>query len=86
VNTLSLHDALPISGFIGSHILTELPNFLVVLMAKFVPNMRSFVPMLKRKYRHTTRLAETELGWTQHTPKEIVIDTAKSLIELGIVK
>ena len=63
----------------------EIPNFMVKLIAIFVPAMRTFVPMLARQYRHTTRKAETELAWTQHSPKEIILDTAKSLIDFKII-
>jgi nucleoside-diphosphate-sugar epimerase len=63
----------------------EIPNFMVKIIAKAVPSMRPFVPMLTRKYRHTTQKAETELLWVQHSQEETIIDTAKSLIELKIV-
>jgi nucleoside-diphosphate-sugar epimerase len=63
----------------------EIPNFVVKVIAIFVPAMRTFVPMLTRQYRHTTRKAEMELSWTQHSPKEIIIDTAKSLIDFKII-
>jgi nucleoside-diphosphate-sugar epimerase len=62
-----------------------IPNFIVKVIAIFVPTMRTFVPMLSRQYRHTTRKAEIELSWTQHSSKEIIIDTAKSLIDFRIV-
>jgi nucleoside-diphosphate-sugar epimerase len=63
----------------------EIPNFMVKIIAKIVPAIRTFVPMLSRQYKHTTKKAEKELSWTQHSPKEIIIDTAKSLIELKII-
>jgi nucleoside-diphosphate-sugar epimerase len=63
----------------------EIPNFMVKIIAMFVPAMRTFVPMLARQYRHTTRKAETELSWTQHAPKEILTDTAQSLLDFKII-
>jgi nucleoside-diphosphate-sugar epimerase len=63
----------------------EIPNFMVKIIAMIVPAMRTFVPMLARQYKHTTKKAETELSWVQHSPKEIIIDTAKSLIDFEII-
>ena len=63
----------------------EIPNGMVKMIAMFVPAMRTFVPMLARQYRHTTRKAETELSWTQRAPKEIIIDTAQSLLDFKII-
>ena len=62
-----------------------IPNFIVIIGSKFIPSFRSFVPMLKRRYQHTAKLAETELGWQQHAPKETIIATAESLIKFEIV-
>ncbi|TBX38835.1 NAD-dependent epimerase/dehydratase family protein [Lactiplantibacillus paraplantarum] len=61
-----------------------LPNWGTKVVARFVPSMRSLVPMLNRQSRHTTRAAEHDLGWTQHRPEETVIDTAHSLIDFGL--
>lgn len=61
-----------------------LPNWLVRLAARFVPSLRSLVPMLQRKYRHTTKRAEMELDWTQRTPEATIIDTVRSLQEFNV--
>lgn len=63
-----------------------MPKWLTRFLAKFVPSLRSLVPMLDRKYRHTTAAAENDLGWKQHTPEQTVVDGAQSLIDLGLVK
>lgn len=39
-----------------------LPNWGAKLLARFVPSMRSLVPMLDRQSRHTTKAAEHDLG------------------------
>ena len=61
-------------------------NWTVRLLAKFMPPLRSMVPMLGREYSHTTQKAERLLGWTQHTPEQTVLDAAASLYRLGMVK
>jgi len=62
------------------------PNWVVRLLAVFVPSLRQLVPMLGRKYSHTSEKAETLLGWTHRTPQETVVDAAQSLIDHGLVK
>ncbi len=62
------------------------PNWTVRLMSKFVPSLRSMVPMLGREYSHTTEKAERILGWTQHTPQDTVLDAAVSFDQLGMIK
>jgi len=62
------------------------PNWTVRLLAMFIPSLRQMVPMLGRKYCHTTQKAESLLGWTRHTPQETMLDAAQSLIDHGLVK
>lgn len=62
------------------------PNWVLKIAARFVPELRSLVPMLDRKYRHTTAAAENDLGWTQHKPEDTVLDAAKALIKFGVDK
>ncbi len=62
------------------------PNWMVRLLSKFIPSLRSMVPMLGRVYSHTTEKAERLLGWRQHTPQETVLDAAASLDHLGMIK
>ena len=62
------------------------PNWTVRLLAAFIPSLRQLVPMLGRKYSHTTERAESLLGWTHRTPQETVLDAAQSLIDHGLVK
>jgi NAD dependent epimerase/dehydratase family. len=62
------------------------PNWVLKIAARFVPELRSLVPMLDRKYRHTTAAAEKDLGWTQHKPEDTVLDAAKALIKFGVDK
>lgn len=64
--------------------IVSVPNGVMRVGARFIPSIRSLVPMLTRQYSHTTKAAQQDLGWQQHTPQETVIDTAKSLIEHGL--
>jgi hypothetical protein len=63
-----------------------MPNWLTKTVARFVPSLRSLVPMLDREYRHTTKAAENDLGWTQTKPAKTILDSANSMIELGLDK
>lgn len=58
-----------------------IPDFLVRLIATFKPELREITISLGRKNRHTTRKAETLLGWKPRSAHETIIDCAKSLIE-----
>ncbi|MFC6176630.1 NAD-dependent epimerase/dehydratase family protein [Companilactobacillus huachuanensis] len=63
-----------------------MPDWALKFVARFVPTLRALVPMLDRKYRHTTSAAENDLGWTQHRPEETVMDAAKMLIKYNLDK
>ncbi len=58
-----------------------IPDFIVRLMAIFKPELREIAIGLGRKNRHTTRKAETLLGWKPRPARETIIDCARSLIE-----
>jgi nucleoside-diphosphate-sugar epimerase len=58
-----------------------IPDFIVRLMAIFKPELREITIGLGRKNRHTTRKAETLLGWKPRPAHETIIDCARSLIE-----
>ncbi len=62
------------------------PNWMVRFLSIFIPSLRSMVPMLGREYSHTTEKAERLLGWTQHTPRETVLDAAACFDRLGMIK
>lgn len=62
------------------------PNWVVRFLSGFIPSLRSMVPMLGREYSHTTEKAERLLGWTQHTPRETVLDAAASFDQLRMIK
>lgn len=62
----------------------ELPDWLVRLAARFQPDLRTLVPMLGRRYSYTTAAARDVLGWLPRPSREVIVDTAQSLIDLGL--
>lgn len=64
----------------------RLPDFLVRLAALFDPVVKSVVNELGTVRRLDASHAKTVLGWTARPPEESIVDTARSLIDLGIVK
>ncbi|WP_284142931.1 NAD-dependent epimerase/dehydratase family protein [Furfurilactobacillus milii] len=75
------------SAFPELHLhIRALPNWATRVLSRFVPSLRTLVPMLNRRYHHTTAAAENDLGWQQHKPEETVLDAAKRLIEMGLVE
>lgn len=60
----------------------QLPDFLVRLMARFLPALRGVVPQLGIYRRASNVKAKRVLGWTPRPSEEAVIATATSLIAL----
>lgn len=63
----------------------ELPDWLVRIAARFQPELRALVPMLGRRYSYSTAAARNVLGWHPRPSQEVIVDTAQSLIDLGLV-
>ncbi len=64
----------------------KLPDFLVRLAALFDPTVKSAVPELGSVRNWDARHVKEALGWTTRPPEESIIDTARSLIDLGLVR
>ena len=47
--------------------------------------LRSIMPGLGRKNRHSTAKAERLLGWTRRSTSETIVDCGRSLIDFGTV-
>ncbi len=62
-----------------------IPNLVVRVMAKRRPDLRSIMPGLGRRNRHTTAKAERVLGWTRRPTSETIVDCARSLIDHGTI-
>jgi dihydroflavonol-4-reductase len=57
----------------------ELPNFLVRLVALFDPTVRLIVDVLGMPFLTSSEKAQSVLGWTGRSMKEMVLDTARGI-------
>jgi nucleoside-diphosphate-sugar epimerase len=57
----------------------NIPDFLVRLMGRFDPGVRSIVNQLGEKVMLSSAKAETKLGWTPRPAEETVVDCGRSL-------
>lgn len=64
----------------------NLPDFLVRLSALFDPMVRQVIGELGKARNTDASHAKTVLGWTARPVEESIVDTARSLIDLGVVK
>ena len=64
----------------------KLPDFLVKLTAMFDPLVKQVVGELGKTRNMDASHAKAVLGWETRSPQESILDTAKSLIALGVVK
>ncbi len=64
----------------------NLPDWLVRLIARFNPLVRAIVPELGNVRSADARHAESVLGWKTRREEDSIVDTARSLIDQGIVK
>jgi len=63
----------------------RLPDFLVRLSALFDPVVKQVVGELGTVRNLDASHAKSVLGWTPRPPEQSIVDTARSLIDLGIV-
>jgi len=64
----------------------RMPDFVVRLLARFVPDIRQLVGELGRTRSTSGQHARDVLGWNPRNPDDTIEDTARSLIEHGLVK
>ena len=64
----------------------ELPNWLVRLLGRFNPELRSVIPELGRRKEATSDKARRLLGWRPRSREEALIAAAESLLRLGLVR
>lgn len=62
-----------------------MPYWLMWVVSRFDPSARLALTTWGRAYRTSAAKAEKELGWTSRPPSDSVLDTAASMIELGVV-
>ncbi|RXK85680.1 SDR family oxidoreductase [Filimonas effusa] len=65
--------------------LNVLPNWVVKLASLFKPELKQMVPFLGKKKLISNNKAKTCLGWQPRSKKEMIIDTAESLIKFNLV-
>jgi len=64
----------------------ELPDWLVRIIALFVPRMRLAVPELGKRKNGTNDKARRLLGWAPRSSEEAIVATAESLVRFGLIK
>lgn len=64
----------------------QLPDVLVRVAALFDASLRQVTPSLGKANRATSAKAQRLLGWQPRTVEESLVDTGRSLLELGLVK
>lgn len=60
-----------------------LPDLALRALARVSPELRGVVPMLGRRYVHTSAKARTVLGWAPRPATETVVACAESLLDRG---
>jgi len=61
------------------------PDWLVRIAARFVPQMRGYLPELGKVKNATNEKARRLLGWTPRSTEEAIVAAAESLVRLGLV-
>ena len=64
----------------------RLPNWLVRTFALFNPVIRQVTGELGNVRAASSAHAEQRLGWTMRPPEDSILDCARSLIALGVVR
>lgn len=64
----------------------EIPNWLLRILAPRNPAIKVLVPMLGQYMDANGDKAKSLLGWSPRNNEQSIIDTAKSLLRLGLVK
>jgi nucleoside-diphosphate-sugar epimerase len=63
----------------------KVPDTAVRALARVDANVRSLLPALGRRHRHTAAKAERMLGWTPRPAAETIIECARSLVDHGLI-
>jgi len=64
----------------------KLPDWMVRIAARFDPVIRQVIGELGNVRDTDISHARTKLGWNPRPPEESILDTARDMIRLGIVK
>lgn len=63
-----------------------MPDWLVRLVAVFDPAVRLILPELGKRKSASNEKARRLLGWAPRSNEEALLATARSLIDLGLLK
>jgi nucleoside-diphosphate-sugar epimerase len=63
-----------------------LPNWLMRIIALFDPAVKGVLPELGKHKNASNEKARRLLGWAPRSPRDAVLATARSLLELGLLK
>jgi nucleoside-diphosphate-sugar epimerase len=75
------------AGEAGRRVPTRpLPNWLMRLIALFDSEVKGVLPELGKRKNGSNEQARRLLGWTPRSPREAILATAQSLLELGLLK
>jgi len=61
----------------------ELPSWLIRLVARFNPTLRSMVPLLDNTRSATSAKAQRVLGWKPRPREDAIVASAESLVRFG---
>jgi len=64
----------------------SVPSWLLRAMALFDPQVRGVLPELGNRKNASNEKARRLLGWSPRSPKDAALATARSLLELGLLK
>ena len=64
----------------------ELPDWLLRIVALADPSIRQIVPELGKSKNATSAKAKSVLGWGPRPPEDALVATARSLVDLGLLK
>jgi hypothetical protein len=64
----------------------ELPNWLMRIAALRDPTVKALLPQLGKIRNATSEKAGRILGWVPRSNEESIVDTAQSLLRLGLLK
>lgn len=62
------------------------PNWLIRMVGLFDPEVKAVLPELGKRKNASNEKARRLLGWAPRSPREAVLGTAQSLLELGLLK
>jgi dihydroflavonol-4-reductase len=64
----------------------RLPDWLVRIVGLFDPEVRAVLPELGKRKNATSEKARRVLGWQPRSPRESILATGRSLLDLGLLK